>query len=50
MLIEKKLTQTVIGATMEVQRLLGQGLLESIYKECVCHELHLRGLWFERQV
>src|SRR5262249_26161839 len=26
------------------------GLLESAYEECLCHELHLRGLRFERQV
>ena len=26
------------------------GLLESVYEECLCHELHLRGLRFQRQV
>jgi len=25
-------------------------LLESAYEECLCHELHLRGIRFERQV
>ena len=34
---------------MEVHRLLGPGLLESAYEECLCHELHLRNLKFERQ-
>ena len=27
-----------------------QGFLESAYEECLCHELHLRRLAFERQV
>ena len=39
----------VIGACIEVHRYLGPGLLESTYEECVSHELHLRGLRFERQ-
>jgi GxxExxY protein len=39
----------VIGACIEVHRQLGPGLLESIYEECLCHELALRGLSFERQ-
>jgi GxxExxY protein len=38
-----------IGA-IEVHRNLGPGLLESAYEECLCHELHLRGLDFKRQV
>jgi len=28
---------------------LGPGLLESTYEECLCHELSLRGLNFEKQ-
>ena len=43
-------TEPIIGAAIEVHRLLGPGLLESAYEECLCHELHLRGLSFERQV
>jgi len=43
-------TAPIIGAAIEVHRLLGPGLLESAYEECLCHELHLRGLTFERQV
>ncbi len=42
-------TREVIGAAMEVHRALGPGLLESAYEECLCHELGLRGLLFERQ-
>ena len=33
-----------------MHRHLGPGLLESAYEECLCHELHLKGLSFERQV
>jgi GxxExxY protein len=43
-------TSPIIGAALEVHRALGPGLLESAYEECLCHELHLRGLAFRRQV
>ena len=43
-------TSAVIGAAIEVHRHLGPGLLESAYEECLCHELHLRGLEFKRQL
>jgi GxxExxY protein len=43
-------TAPIIGAAIEVHRHLGPGLLESAYEECLCHELHLRGMAFERQV
>ena len=43
-------TSTIIGAAIEVHRRLGPGLLESAYEECLCHELHLQGLQFRRQV
>jgi len=43
------LTYAVIGAAMEVHRIIGPGLLESIYEEALCHELALRGLRCERQ-
>ncbi len=44
-----QLTHEIIGAAMEVHRVLGPGLLESAYEECLCHELDLRGLPYERQ-
>lgn len=44
-----QLTGNVIGAAIEVHRILGPGLLESAYEECLCHELKLRGIPFERQ-
>jgi GxxExxY protein len=50
MLIEEQVTEAIIGAAIEVHRHLGPGLLESAYEECLCHELHLRDLSFQRQV
>jgi len=49
-LIHEALTEQIIGAALEVHKALGPGLLESVYEECLCHELHLRGLSFQRQV
>jgi len=34
----------VIGAAIEVHRLKGPGLLESIYEKCLARELSLRGI------
>jgi GxxExxY protein len=45
-----ELTQTIIGSAMEVHRALGPGLLESTYEMCLCRELSIRGIQFERQV
>lgn len=46
----KSLSESIIGAAIEVHRSLGPGLLESIYEECLSHELKLRRLSFRRQV
>ena len=43
-------TGPIVSSAIEVHRHLGPGLLESAYEECLCHELHLRGLSFRRQV
>ncbi|MBI4752959.1 GxxExxY protein [Candidatus Desantisbacteria bacterium] len=42
-------TKDIIGAAIEVHRHFGPGLLESAYEECLCRELQLRGVAFERQ-
>lgn len=49
-LVFEGLTEKIIGAAIEVHRVLGPGLLESAYEECLCHELHLRDLKFQRQL
>ena len=38
------LTKEVIGAAIEVHRVLGPGLIESIYERCLVRELELRGI------
>jgi len=45
-----QLTESIIGAAIEVHKALGPGLLESAYQECLCRELSLRRIEFERQV
>src|SRR6476646_7263948 len=43
-------TEGVIGAALDVHRALGPGLLESTYELCLCRELSIRGIPFERQI
>jgi GxxExxY protein len=45
-----ELTRSIIGTAIEVHKELGPGLMESAYEECLCHELALRNIKFERQV
>jgi GxxExxY protein len=45
-----KITESIIGAAIEVHRHLGPGLLEAAYEECLCRELSLRAVSFKRQV
>ena len=49
-LIYEGLTEQIIGAAIEVHKAIGPGLLKSVYQECMCHELNLRGLRFRREV
>lgn len=44
------LTESVIGAAIEVHRELGPGLLEGVYEKALCRELTLRQIPFEQQV
>ena len=50
MLLAEELTDRVIGLAIEVHRHTGPGLLESVYEQCLCHELRKAGIPFERQV
>ncbi len=43
------LTQKIIGSAIKVHKLLGPGLLESTYQECLCYELIKEGLHVEKQ-
>jgi GxxExxY protein len=49
-LVCEALTESIIGAAIEVHRQLGPGLLESMYQECLCQELRIRGIPFVAQV
>ena len=44
-----RLSSKIIGAAIEVHKILGPGLLESAYEECLCHELGIQGVSFEKQ-
>ena len=46
----KELSGEVIGAAIEVHRVLGPGLLESAYELALERELVLRGFTIERQI
>ena len=50
MLVQAHLTEEIIGAAIEVHKTLGPGLLESAYEHCLCHELRVRSIPFQRQV
>lgn len=44
-----EITEAIIGAAIEVHRILGPGLLESAYQECLARELTLRQIPFEQE-
>ncbi|MCA9109523.1 MAG: GxxExxY protein [Planctomycetaceae bacterium] len=45
----REFSRVVIGAAIEVRRLLGSGTLESIYETCLVHELEVRGIAYLKQ-
>ena|SRR5436190_17586087 len=50
MLRHEELTREIIGAAIEVHTRLGPGMLESAYEACLCCELGVRQIPFERQL
>ena len=44
-----RLAKEIIGAALEVHKVLGPGFLESVYEDALCVELKMRGLPFIRQ-
>ncbi len=48
-LIHKDLTEKIIGAAIEVHKILGSGYIESIYEEALIKEFQLRYIKYERQ-
>lgn len=46
---ENELSYEIIGATIEVHRILGPGLLESAYEECLCYELRQKKFHIDQQ-
>ena len=44
------ITEAIIGAAIDVHKVLGPGLLESVYEECLFYELTLRKLNVDRQL
>jgi GxxExxY protein len=40
----EELTEKIIGCAIEVHRILGPGLLESVYRECLIIEMRSHGL------
>ena len=45
-----QISERVIGASIEVHRQLGPGLLESSYHTCLCRELDLRGVSYTTEI
>ena len=46
---DNEITHEIIGAAIEVHKLLGPGLLESAYEACLCHEFAIRKISFQKQ-
>ena len=48
-IIEKRLSDTLLGMAFTIHNILGPGLLEHCYEEAFCIELQLARIPFERQ-
>lgn len=47
---DERIAHAVVGAAIEVHRILGPGFLESVYCKALKHELALRGFSAEEEV
>ena len=47
---ENEISGKIVGAAIEVHRVMGPGLLESVYHTCMKKELENRGINFESEV
>ena len=45
-----ELTYKVLGCAIEVHKQIGPGLIESVYEKCLCRELELKGLKYQKQI
>lgn len=46
---ENELSKIVVNLCIKIHRILGPGLLESVYEKVLCYELRKAGISFERQ-
>lgn len=49
-MLHAELTESILGAAIDVHHRLGPGLLESAYEACLAYELTRRGISISRQV
>lgn len=45
-----RISTIVLDAAIEVHKILGPGMTESVYRACFCKELSLRGIQFEKNI
>lgn len=46
---ENEISKVVLDSAFAIHRALGPGLLESVYKECLYHEVKIRGLTIAKE-
>jgi GxxExxY protein len=49
-ILHRELSYAIVGAAMEVHRILGPGYLESVYQVALAHEMGLRDIHFKQFV
>ena len=46
---ENEISNIIIGLAIDVRKVLGPGLLENTYKECLCFKINQIGLFVEKE-